>query len=55
VAVIRKEIDLKTEEKLALHGYQCFDWKNPAILEFIESLATFVGPNNSGKSGRVVS
>lgn len=36
--------------KLTLRNYRCFNWENPAVLEFGEGFTAFVGPNNSGKS-----
>lgn len=36
--------------KVTLQNYRCFDWKNPAILEFGNGFTAYVGPNNSGKS-----
>ena len=36
--------------KVTLRNYRCFDWENPAILEFGNGFTALVGPNNSGKS-----
>lgn len=36
--------------KLILRNYRCFDWDNPAILEFGNGFTAYVGSNNSGKS-----
>lgn len=36
--------------KLTLRNYRCFDWDNPAVLEFGGGFTAFVGTNNSGKS-----
>lgn len=41
---------MSTQGKLILRNYRCFDWENPAILEFGNGFTAFVGPNNSGKS-----
>lgn len=38
------------EGKLTLRNYRCFDWNNPATMEFGDGFTAFVGPNNSGKS-----
>lgn len=35
---------------LTLRNYRCFDWNNPATLEFGDGFTAFVGSNNSGKS-----
>lgn len=36
--------------KIILRNYRCFDWDNPAILEFGDGFSAYVGANNSGKS-----
>jgi len=36
--------------KVTLRNYRCFNWENPAIIEFGNGFTAFVGPNNSGKS-----
>lgn len=36
--------------KVTLRNYRCFDWNNPATLEFGNGFTAYVGPNNSGKS-----
>lgn len=36
--------------KLTLRNYRCFNWENPAVLEFGEGFTAFIGTNNSGKS-----
>ena len=36
--------------RVTLRNYRCFDWENPAILEFGNGFTALVGPNNSGKS-----
>ncbi|MBI3478820.1 MAG: AAA family ATPase [Nitrosomonadales bacterium] len=41
---------MSTQGKLTLRNYRCFDWNNPAVLEFGDGFTAFVGPNNSGKS-----
>jgi len=41
---------MSTQGKLTLRNYRCFNWNNPAILEFGDGFTAFVGPNNSGKS-----
>lgn len=41
---------MSAQGKLTLRNYRCFDWDNPAVLEFGNGFTAFVGPNNSGKS-----
>jgi len=41
---------MSAEGKLTLRNYRCFDWNNPATLEFGDGFTAFVGSNNSGKS-----
>lgn len=41
---------MSVQGKLTLRNYRCFDWDNPAILEFGNGFTAFVGANNSGKS-----
>lgn len=41
---------MSVQGKLTLRNYRCFDWNNPAVLEFGNGFAAFVGANNSGKS-----
>lgn len=36
--------------RLILRNYRCFNWDNPAILEFGNGFTAYVGSNNSGKS-----
>lgn len=36
--------------RLTLRNYRCFNWDNPAILEFGNGFTAYVGSNNSGKS-----
>ncbi|HGL6719333.1 AAA family ATPase [Burkholderia contaminans] len=35
---------------VSLRNFRCFDWNNPAILEFHYGLTALIGPNNAGKS-----
>ncbi|WP_321847883.1 ATP-dependent nuclease [Burkholderia diffusa] len=35
---------------VSLRNFRCFDWKNPAVLEFHHGLTALIGPNNAGKS-----
>lgn len=35
---------------VSMRNYRCFDWHNPATLEFGEAFVAYVGPNNVGKS-----
>ena len=41
---------MSAQGKLTLRNYRCFNWDNPAILEFGDGFTAFVGSNNSGKS-----
>ncbi|WP_297484359.1 AAA family ATPase [Ferrovum sp.] len=41
---------MSSQGKLTLRNFRCFDWKNPAVLEFGDGFTAFVGSNNSGKS-----
>ena len=41
---------MSMQGKLTLRNYRCFDWDNPAVLEFGDGFTAFVGSNNSGKS-----
>ncbi len=41
---------MSVKGKLTLRNYRCFDWNNPAVLEFGGGFTAFVGSNNSGKS-----
>jgi energy-coupling factor transporter ATP-binding protein EcfA2 len=41
---------MAVQGKLTLRNYRCFNWDNPAILEFGDGFTAFVGANNSGKS-----
>lgn len=41
---------MSAQGKLTLRNYRCFDWNNPAELEFGDGFTAFVGSNNSGKS-----
>ncbi|MCA8319455.1 ATP-dependent nuclease [Burkholderia cepacia] len=35
---------------VSLRNFRCFDWNNPALLEFHDGLTALIGPNNAGKS-----
>ncbi|WP_186181376.1 ATP-dependent nuclease [Burkholderia gladioli] len=35
---------------VTLRNFRCFDWNNPATLEFHQGLTAYIGPNNAGKS-----
>jgi predicted ATPase len=35
---------------VSLRNYRCFDWNNPAILEFGSGFVAYIGTNNAGKS-----
>jgi hypothetical protein len=39
--------------RVTLRNYRCFDWDNPAVLEFGDGFTAFVGPNNVGKSSAI--
>lgn len=41
---------MAAQGKLTLRNYRCFDWDNPAVLEFGGGFTAYVGANNSGKS-----
>ena len=41
---------MAVQGKLTLRNYRCFNWDNPAILEFGDGFTAYVGANNSGKS-----
>lgn len=41
---------MSIQGKVTLRNYRCFDWNNPATLEFGDGFTAYVGPNNSGKS-----
>lgn len=41
---------MSAQGKLTLRNFRCFDWGNPAVLEFGDGFTAFVGSNNSGKS-----
>ena len=45
-----KGVVMASQGKLTLRNYRCFDWNNPAVLEFRDGFTAFVGANNSGKS-----
>ena len=41
---------MTVQGKLTLRNYRCFNWDNPAVLEFGDGFTAFVGANNSGKT-----
>ena len=45
-----KRVDMSAQGKVTLRNYRCFDWDNPAVLEFGGGFTAYVGANNSGKS-----
>ena len=36
--------------ELRLRNFRCFDWNEPAVIEFRDGFTALIGPNNSGKS-----